>query len=149
MFQKTIEDSIENYGFAVMGVGGNSREPMFSYTVGLTQTHGLPEVLVFGLSPKIAHQILWAVVLEMKNHKLKSDEFEGFVSTESANFPLVIKQVGQDRVASYVYQGHYWAERHGVTLEYMQLVMTDKHGKFPWDEGYDPTMKPKQPELWV
>lgn len=55
--QKLIAD-IGQYGWHCMNVLAEGDEGPFSFTIGLFQTYGYPELIIFGLRSELAHRIL-------------------------------------------------------------------------------------------
>lgn len=47
--QKLLDD-VQGHGWHVIGVEADNEGPAFAYSIGLYQTFGHPEVVVFGLS---------------------------------------------------------------------------------------------------
>lgn len=64
---KRIFDDVAKFGWHVVGVlAGKNDAPEFSFSVGLFQTYGHPELVIFGLPMNAAHGII-ATCLERVN----------------------------------------------------------------------------------
>jgi hypothetical protein len=142
--QQDIADKIAQHGFMVMAVGGSHTEPSFAYTIGLTE-RGHPELIVFGLSARYAHQIIHNVLVEMAS-EVPAD---GVLVENVANMPLVLRTVLDTEAEKYCVQGAYYYNARLKAPRYMQLVLPDANGRFPWDDGYAATTRKIQPELWA
>jgi len=132
--QESITDLVGRGSWAIMGVEGSDTEPTFSYTIGLHHK-GFPEIIMVGLGRIHAHTILndCAAMMIYQSSKFP----HGTVITELANMPTVIIDI--DKKQDYAFQAynHY---KHW-DFEMQQLVMPDKKGLFPWDNGYSKEME--------
>jgi hypothetical protein len=141
---KTVEANMDamiaRYGWAVQGVGAGPDGPTFTYTVGLA-AKGLPEIIVFGLPMKIAHQFL-----NQLGHRFTTtgvppldtdldDVAEGF----SARL-IAVPRAASDR---YMFA----TRRRYPDYTAVQLIWPDTHGLFPWEPGFDPALVSYQPVL--
>lgn len=146
-FKARIDKDISGVGHSIIAVsGGNS--PSFAYTVGLTETHGLPELIMIGVGVENACIILNNIVHQSVEEGLA---LEGdAVIYNAANLPLVLKKASSKHMA-YTLQCQVWYSDAGHSCpEFMQVVLCDKNGKFPWDTNYDNEhMNPCQPALWA
>jgi hypothetical protein len=129
---------IDEHGWAVVGVGGGNCDCAgcdggaddgieFSYTVGLS-TLGFPEVITYGLPQRVAHDCLNRIgqlvsagnpprvgaTVERVFHGVR-----GYLLAASDSSDLiVVDQIYPEVVAA-------------------QLIWPDRHGRFPWESGYD------------
>ncbi|MEF3083613.1 DUF4262 domain-containing protein [Luteimonas sp. SMYT11W] len=55
--QKVIDD-IANFGWHCVNIHPEGEHVGYAFTVGLFKTYGHPELIIFGLSAKVAHQML-------------------------------------------------------------------------------------------
>lgn len=55
---KRTKINIEKFGLQVMSIDHTDYSPPFSYSIGLYQSYGHPEIICFGLSAKLCHTIL-------------------------------------------------------------------------------------------
>lgn len=146
--QEIIQKNIKTHGLSIMGVSGDGDNPPFAYTVGLTETKNHPEIIVFGLRAEVAATLFNSLVeLIPEGGALK----DGDVVHEIANFPVALKQVPDKHAAEYCFQAIYRYEDMGgeYTPTFLQMVITDSKGLFPWDEGYDKAQMCVQTQLWV
>lgn len=129
---------IAEHGWSVINVKDS---PAFSYTVGLTETLGHAELLMFGLDPEIMRALL--------NNAGRRIRAKGriapysLVSEVVADHPCYSLPVdlnvhrGLSNIATALYgRGNY---------ELMQLVWPDAVGRFPFQNGFDTTFAAQQP----
>jgi hypothetical protein len=73
--KKQLSD-IETYGWHVRKVLKDETGPGFTYTVGLYYTFKHPEIIIVGLNPDPAHDLLSGMVEEIRKEKpFSSDRF--------------------------------------------------------------------------
>jgi hypothetical protein len=134
-YLQKIIDIIDTKGWAVQGVMSN---PPIAYTVGLTITHGLPEIVVAALPLESAVAILNGIAKKLidKKYTLEADKdypevFEGF----KARFrPLSAEVAAQLKVAAMFTPGSTPGETPVVAW---QLIWPDTTGHFPGQLGMD------------
>ena len=119
---------IETYGWHVCHVVS---EPPFSYTVGLSETFGHRELIVFGLPHEFAHSVLSAVTGLVKDGARFDDggESSDVLNSALARFALVPARF-HDEFAGL-------AVRVLGKFELLQVVWPRADGKFPGDEGVE------------
>lgn len=139
------KELIAKHGLAVMGIFASPEGPSFTYTIGLTETYDHPEIIVFGIDTRIASIVLNHIAEEIKGGRKFT---EGDVTDDFANYPVAFKSITTGQAAGYVHQSTFHYEGAPKQPTYLQLVLTDVAGKFPWDQGYAESMKRSQTELW-
>ena len=140
--QKVIDD-IGKYGWHCVNVLAEGDEGPFSFTVGLFQTLKYPELLIYGLPSKTAHEILTiAVDAAKEGHPLNitasTDELlNGF----ECCFVEVPNSAYRDHVgfARWYYQGD--------DFPLYQIVWPSRHGHFPWHVAATSEFRAVQPVL--
>ena len=142
--QTHIASLIRQGVHAIMAV--HDEKYNFAYTVGLTE-HGLPELLIFGVSGQTAHIILNVAAYYMR----ENGEFkDGQITDELGTMPNSFKSVRPDVATRYACQAGYRYESLRVQPRYLQVVLPDRAGKMPWDAGFDGEhMNKFQPQLWT
>ena len=129
---------IDEHGWAVVGVGGAGCDCagcdggaddgiQFSYTVGLS-TLGFPEVITYGLPQSVAQACLNRIGQQVSAGKpprvgaMVDRVFQGLrgylLEVSDTSDLVVVGQVYPEIIAA-------------------QLIWPDKHGRFPWQPGYD------------
>lgn len=127
------QEHIHDVGWSVTAVvpEPGDTDATFAYTVGLTERR-LPELIIAGLHPLIAHELLNDLA-----HRL-----------HGGMPPLVHDQRLDDLIVGYdvaivdglateaLHPGTAYARYGKDRVRLRQIVWPDKHGRFPWDDGY-------------
>lgn len=138
-----IATSLARSGFATVAVADEAGP--WAYTTGFTDI-GHPEILICGLRPELAHQFFWDLYREIKAGKRYDT---GEVNTELATLPTMFRTLRDDAAQELCCQALFWYEDKGIKPTFLQLVMPDPAGKFPWEAGYDRVKMRSQRHLWV
>ncbi len=140
---RKLLDDIEEHGVHVVHVPGDDDVPQFSFSVGLWHSFEQPEVIVFGLPPDIAHELLNVVADEAGEGKsfLADSRHEGLLHNYPVRFFAVPKALYADFLGS-----ARWAYE-GDDFPAVQLVWPDKQGRWPWDAGVREVFRDSQPVL--
>lgn len=138
-FRQNILATIEKHGHQLIGVFSEATQPTFTYTIGLTATHG-HELLLVGLRYEYAGTVLNDIAKALGRLELDTpfDEF--------TNLPLMLKRCTKNLVLlheNFVVQADSF---YGRDVNVLQVVMCDREGHFPGDAQYDRAyMDPRQP----
>jgi len=133
-----IKEMIERSGIAIIGVSHDAENnvPAFFYTVGFTDI-GMPEVILFGLPEKHALPAINRYFSEVKEGtrpsgpSLIDDYFNLPVQIINADAEISLG-IASDTVAYYENQGK------DLKPTFVQWVLSDKNGEFPWSENFEP-----------
>ncbi|MCC3160272.1 DUF4262 domain-containing protein [Hymenobacter sp. 15J16-1T3B] len=141
--QQLVSD-IEKYGCHIILILGDDYLPSFVYSVGLTKTYGHPEIICFDLP----REVLFSVV-DMAHELIKTgralkpgQSYDDFLEGYDVQFVPVNNEYYPDYL-SYAR----WFYGSNEAFETLQLVWPDKQHRFPWDEGFNPNWRLKQPLL--
>jgi hypothetical protein len=147
-YERNVLRNVEEYGWHCTSVSRGEHEsdsPPFTYTVGLYQTYGASELVMFGLPGDTSHSILSIYVnrleegrpisLEQPSHDLIND------------YPCVFVPVRSERYNDYVFLAlWFYAEIH---FPLHQVVWPNRKGQFPWHPQASSEFQQKQPVLGV
>jgi hypothetical protein len=138
--QQLLADIAEN-GVHVVHVPQTDEQPEYSYTVGLWESFGQPEVLVFGLEEEVAEDLLNVVADEASEDAkfLPDSKHDGLL----VGYPARFFVVAQPQYAALVPQIG-WAYA-GEVVPVVQLVWPDKQGRWPWEDGVREGFAKSQP----
>ena len=64
--EQRVVDDISAYGWHCTLVPEDEEGPGFSYSIGLDDTLGAPELIVFGLKHKLMHTMIWQAFHQIK-----------------------------------------------------------------------------------
>ncbi len=142
-FYTNLQTHIDQYGWTVICVPGSKYLPSFAYTVGLYKGFGHAEIIMFGFTPKTMHVILNDAGIRVKQGQpiqtniIYDDFFEGgnvqFIPVDPRNL--------EDYFGFAIgYNGH-------AQFPAIEIVWTDREHRFPWESGFDETMRHRQPLL--
>lgn len=139
--QRIARDIAGDYGVSLIGVGAT---PPFTYTVGLTATSLAAEIIIIGLRHEYAGAILNDIAAALRRGETITLDVP---DDRWANLPSVFKRATVPATfTEYTVQAHAF---YGKQVDILQLVMPDKVGTMPWEDGYDRAyMGPRQTELW-
>ena len=120
--------------------------PPYAYTVGITETYGCPELLIFGVGEQIANVVFHSVVDKIKNGSRFAD---GALLVDVLNLPCAIKVISDEAARPFALHVFARYERASLKPNFQQVVYPDRAGVFPWEKDYDQEMRPIQIELWT
>lgn len=131
-----VGGNIERSGFHVTGVLPSQTEYPYAYTTGLATTLDHPELVIVGVDPSISHPVLWAAFDHLKiGHRYEPGT--RVMDILAGDLPVRFDPV--DLAATWMSFGvcRAWY-RDSVPLRVWQIVLPDRHGLLPGDEGCDP-----------
>jgi len=138
-----IIEHVNTVGWSVAMIEATDYLPSFAYTIGLWKSYGHPELISFGLTVKTLHEILNLAGENIKNgaqYKVGT-VYSEFFTNGNAQLLAVDERNIRD------YFGYAVWFNKGQEFPAMQLVWTDRDGKYPWEEGYGEEFKYRQPLL--
>jgi Domain of unknown function (DUF4262) len=128
---RTIE---RRYGWMIQGVLADESQPSYSYSVGLSKTFGHPEIFMIGFHPDVARS-----VIDVAGNKVKAGarlEAPAYVDEIIESHPVAIVPLDPGSVYEHSSAGRAIL---GRSFDGVLLLLPDAAGRFPWDEGCDPT----------
>lgn len=140
--QDMIKRDIDTLGFTTVAVA--DPKGSFAYTVGFTEL-GHPEIFLSGLTGETCHGLFWEIYVRIKAGECFTS---GFVDSELANLPCTFRAMRQDGIEEFCCQALYYYEDSGKTPTFLQLVIPDRKGVMPWEDGYDAKGMKVQRRLW-
>jgi hypothetical protein len=140
---------IDEYEWHVMSVAprvdSEDAQEWFSYSTGLYMRFQHPEILICGLDADTGRGIINSIGDELKAGRkfdLDSDCAHIFADGVKCRFRIV----HPSQYAEYVGWAIWFYEREAFPL--WQCFWPDDAGKFPWEEGCDPSVVELQPLLY-
>ncbi len=144
-YERTVVKNVEQFGWHCTSVAprvGQEGE-VFSYTVGLYQTHGSSELIMFGLPSDTAHSIFSIYVDRLREGKPISLEEPS--NDLIQNYPCTFVAVPRERYNDFVFSAlWFYAE---VSFPLHQVVYPDREGLFPWHAAATQEFREQQPVL--
>ncbi len=141
--RKKVSSDIEQYGCHIIYVLETDYLPGFAYTIGLHENYGAPEIICFGLKNSVLGAVLNDACKLIKNGKqfATGEDYDAFLEGYDVQFLTVNKAFYKD------YLGYGLWYKGGDDFPVQQIVWPDKQRHFPWDKGFNPDWKFKQPLL--
>lgn len=125
-------DIIEEFGCQVMSVGAGEVSPTFSYTAGVTDTLGHPELITVGLPISVAHSALNEAVRRMT---------AGLGLTKGKHANSIGDVDVEFRPISPIWLHHTMLRTNwyyeGADVPVLQLIYPDLENKFADEEGFN------------
>jgi hypothetical protein len=151
--QKEMEKRIQQHGWVAAALGDYERGRSWFYTIGFDETLSQPELILFDMPSDIANGVLWRAYRDLKSGVLRLED----------GAPWVVEgdPVGVWRRvhASQIDGPDGWfasalSRREQLTgsrggLQAFQLVGASPDGRYPWENGYDESIRFKQPALYL
>lgn len=125
-------------------------DPPFVYTIGLTTTWDHPELIVFGLEPQDAYDVLAVIVAAIRagDSYRVAGRYSGILQ---GDFKVGLRKVDETQHEVYLgyAMGHVRYMGRAASLTAMQVFLPDAAGRFPFDVGCDIDVHRAQPRLDV
>lgn len=139
-----INQDVSTFGYHVAMLDDDGYLPAFVYSIGLYETYGHPEIIIFGLRLEMMSGLLQHLAETIKNGTTYAPDkdYDGIF----LNYPVQFLSVNKAHYPDYL---GYGAVFYKSTFDFptIQLVWTDKEGQFPWDDNFFVDWKFKQPLL--
>lgn len=140
---KALAD-IAEYGLHVITVLQDGESPSFTYSLGIEQSLGLPELIVMGLKSSVAHAAINECYLQMK-----SDPSIGTGSRVpgllGGGFECLIGEVAPERAKQYLCWASWLYKEKGFRA--CQIIFPTTAGAFPWEPEASDWFRKFQPLL--
>lgn len=140
-FLENVEANIVSHGWSMTSVFSDGESPPFSYSTGLARL-GLPEILVFGLSPQNAGQLINIVGRMMRDDGVRFELETPY--EEISAYPMIFRRLPDSAKAEYM---RVTGTVCGPEFEALQMIWPDPKGCFPWEAGFDEHFRPHQTML--
>jgi len=141
---KLVHD-VERYRCHIIQVREENGVPGWSYTVGLSDVLGVPELIVIGLKENVAHCLLNECAHRLQEGiRLGEGRREReLLSNVDCEFRRVEKRWLRQTMG---YAAWFYG---GDEFPAFQCVYPDLGNRFPWDEGFDTNWRRRQPLLFL
>lgn len=145
-FDKRLLGTVEEIGWYNLHVSEEEGAPAFAFSIGHFHKHDHPEIIVVGLEPEIAHELLDIAAVKIIGSQQRIAPYKKYADfTEGLSVAFV--PVELDRYEEYLgYANWYYGSLPGP-YPALQLVWPDRDGRHPWDDGYDESFSQLQPIL--
>lgn len=153
-YGRHTDSRISKYGWTAIYVGDYASAPTWVYTLGLEETLGQPELVIFDVPQEAANGLLWRAYEELKQGDLVLEDGKPWLVGETEN-PIVWRKVDASQVESAAGWFTMAVMRRAVRtgemfgLNVFQLVLSDDAGRLPWETGYNEALRFRQPALYL
>jgi hypothetical protein len=126
MSKEQIKKSIQDCGWHALSIfDPNGEHQDFSYTIGLEESYGHPEIIIFGLKKETSHAIFSDLVLEIKSG-IKFEPNVKLKNVINGNFEVLFKPIIHSAYNEYLgtavnYYGHpfralvmFWPDKNNI-----------------------------------
>jgi hypothetical protein len=141
--RKLVRD-IDEYGWHVLHITAESGLPGWSFSVGLFQTFGHPEVIVFGLPPKLSQGVINGLGSRIKagNRLVADQEYADIL----ANVRCMFRSVQRSWYKWLLGYARWYYEGDGFPV--LQCIWPDKQQHYPWEAAFKAEWACLQPFLF-
>ena len=141
-----VAATVGEHGWAISGRHGDEAAPPWAYSVGMWLSCQAPELVLCGLPVENAAAIINAIGARIADC---ADYSPGDVLEDVCPAPLTLRPVEPSWRATNGLLGISDAFYGMVRPPYLQVVWSDKNGKFPWEPGFAGAFDRMQPLLWL
>lgn len=131
-------DTIRTHGWAITAVFGEGVDPPFAYTVGLSGYAGHPELVIVGLPSGVSGRLLNDYGERVRaGERLRAGDL---VIDAHVGLPLRLIGVTDSMQAEMLDANALYQGADGRPIPALQVVWSDRGGRFPWELGYSVPM---------
>lgn len=140
---RKLLDDIERVGWHMIGVAEDDEGPGFVYSIGMFHTVGHPEIVIVGMKLDLMFRMVNEIGSWVRGGQTvrDGDVREGLLEGFACTFRTVSRKWYHDffGYARWFYRSD--------EFPVLQCVWPDKDRLWPWDAGFNPRWRPKQPVL--
>lgn len=148
-YMSWVAATVGEHGWAISGRhGGHSDRatPPWAYSVGMWVSCQTPELVLCGLPVENGAAIINAIGARIADGM---DYSAADILDDICPAPLALRPVDSSWRATDGLLGISNAFYGMVRPPYLQVVWSDRNGRFPWDQGFHPGFDRLQPLLWL
>lgn len=134
-YAQLVRDNVVKYGFHATYVAdteGEETGPSFTYSTGIYETYGIPEIIISSLPPNLSHELITQYI-----HRFQASGplIDQRINKKNERFDYYLVRVPLERIQEYVLATiKYYGRK---PYQYLQLIYPDTEMLFPGDTGYD------------
>jgi Domain of unknown function (DUF4262) len=145
-YMSWVAATVGEHGWAISGRHGDKVAPPWAYSVGMWVSCQTPELVLCGLPVENGAAIINAIGARLADG---TDYSPGDVLDDICPAPLAFRAVDSSWRATDGLLGISNTFYGMVRPPYLQVVWSDRNGRFPWDQGFQPELDRLQPLLWL
>lgn len=143
--QKLLSD-VSSIGWHHVHVQAERGTPGFAFSLGFYANYNHPEIIVFGLPPQIAQQLLNIAAVAVAGAKIRYATYKPYDDL-AEGMKVAFVPVARQHYPTYLGYAGWFYESTGPGFPVLQMVWPDKQGRLPWESGYDISYAKFQPML--
>ena len=137
--------NVREHGCHLMGIAAEAQAPAYVFSIGLYLNYAHAELVLFGLDPKDACAVINAV-------RDRAAAGQRYIAGDICDdLPLERKvcfvEVPLRAYDAYLGTAIWFYAKLPRPFPCLQIVWPDEEGRFPWETGYDASLKTYQPVL--
>ena len=141
--EQRILDNIAEFGWHCAHILAEGEYVEYSFTVGLFKSYGHPELIIFGLSSAIAHDVLSIAALAAQQGAPL--DLSAPADALLHGHPCCFVEVPASQYYEHVGFCRWYYQGNGFPL--YQIVWPSRSGLFPWHPDASPEFKSAQPVI--
>lgn len=145
-YDQALLKNITQIGWHHVHVQAEGRTPAYAFSLGLYANYGHPEIIVFGLSPHVAQQLLNIIAAGVVGAKSEYETFKPYENIARGT-RIAFIPVAKKFISEYFGYGRWFYQSTQGEFPALQMVWPDRQGRLPWEESYDAAFSEIQPLL--
>jgi hypothetical protein len=134
-YAQLVRDNVAKYGFHATYVGateGDQTGSAFTYSTGIYETYGIPEIIISSLPCNLSHELITQYIHRFQANGPVIDQR---ITAKNERFDYYLVRVPLERIQEYVLATiKYYVRK---PYQYLQLIYPDTELLFPGEVGYD------------
>ena len=145
-YDQKLLDDVSRVGWHHVHIQADKSGPPFAFSLGFYANYGLPEVVVFGLPAKAAHQFLNIAAIRVAGEKKPYEMYKAYDDI-AEGMKIAFIPVSRRHYPTYLSYAGWFYQSVKTDFPTIQMVWPDKRGRLPWEDGYDKSFSKFQPLL--
>jgi hypothetical protein len=140
--QKVVDD-VAKFGWHCVNILAEGDLGPYSFTIGLQQSYGHSELIIFGLPSKVAHEVLNIAIKAIQNGA--PIDLSSPTDQLLEGYPCLFVKVPESEYYEHVGFCRWYYQGNNFTLH--QIVWPTRDGHFPWHPSVSESFRANQPVL--
>jgi len=142
-YRKSVLSNIKKYDFHATSVLAENEDPQYTYSTGIQESQGKPEIIIIGLESSLAHTLSCIYYNKLKSGEVFKIgvEYSGFLK----GCKVMFCKVPKDKLEEYMLCVPWIYEEN--ENEAIQLIYPDDNELFSWEKGVHESIIREQPIL--
>lgn len=145
-YDEQLLEDVTKIGWHYVHVQAEGRDPAFAFSLGFYANYGHPEIIVIGLKPQTAQQLMNIAAIRIAGAKSKYETYKPYDDI-AQGMRVAFVPVAKRYLPEYFGYGRWFYQSRQGEFPALQMVWPDKQGRLPWEPGYDTRFSALQPLL--